>query len=315
MDAVDIKILRIMGLRPYSHEPQNIKVFKPSYIAEKIGLDQKTIKTRIKRMEKAGIISFYQIYPNYRYLNVNGAGYLFQVKDEVQKPKVIKLIENIAGLTEVHNFLGKDLCVDLTYHTNNDLSKKLHILSEFIGDAKPTPFYHRYMPAINRKLSLLDWRILKALRYNALRPLDKVAAQVKVSLKTVKRRLERMGREGSFFINPALDLSKAKGLILFELLIYTNQHADNITIQSILNTTENHYVYHYLPASQTLGNFDMILFAESAADIGQLRQAVCKIKGVEKANALILQGWSDFTGWIDSAMQEKIDAIVQNTEN
>ena len=314
MDTTDIKILRIMGLRPYSHVPQNTKVFKPSYIAEKIGLDPKTIKIRIKRMEKAGIIHFYQIYPNFRHLNVNGAGYLFRVKDEDRKLKLIKLIENVAGLTEVHNFLGKDLCVDINFHTNNDLSKKLRILSEFIGDAKPTPFYHRHMPTINRKLSLLDWRILKALRYNALRSLDKVAAQLKVSLKTVKRRLDRMAKEGSFFIVPALDLSKAKGLILFELLIYTSQHADNLTIQRILKTTEENYVYHYLPISQTLGNFDMILFAESTAEIGQLRQAVCKIHGVEKADALILQGWSDFTGWIDSAVQEKIDVLVQNRE-
>lgn len=311
MDAVDIRILRTIGLRPYGELPQESRVFKPSFIAKKIGVEPKTIKARLKQMEKTGVICFYQIYPNFRHLNVNGAGYLFSIENEKQKLKAIKQIEMIDKIMEAHNFLGKELCVDLSYQNELELEKKLRLLSEFTGDFQPVPFYQRHMPFVNRSLSLLDWRILKILRYHAVQPLANVANQLKVSLKTIKRRMERMAKEGSFFIVPALDLSKAKGMLLFELLVYTNVDADNVTIQQILHATQNHYVYHYVPASQTLGNFDMILFAQSAAEIGELKQNVSKIRGVAKVDALILQGWFDFTKWIDAAIDEKIDAFVQ----
>ena len=315
MDAVDIKILRVMGLRPYGKYPQDMKVFKPSYIAKKIGVEPKTVKNRIKQLETAGLICFYQIYPNFKHLDVNGSGYLFKVKDEGQKTKTIKNIEMVNELSEVHNFLGKELCVDLSYHTPHDLEKKLGLLSEFTGDTNPICFYHRHMPPVNKNLSLLDWRILKALRYNALQSLSNISTQLKISLKTAKRRIDRMAKEGSFFIVPALDPSKAVGLLLFELLVYTNNDADNLTIQKILETTQDNYVYHYIPASKALGNFDMILFVDSVGKIEKLREAVGKIEGVAKADALILQGWFDFTGWIDSAIDQKIGLFVQNRNN
>ncbi|AJF60765.1 MAG: hypothetical protein QT03_C0001G1286 [archaeon GW2011_AR10] len=309
MDTVDTQILRIMGLRPYGQLPQDMNGFKPAYIAKKIGLEPKTVKARIQRLKESGLISFYQLYPNFNHLEVNGSAYLFNVKEQDQKPKIIKRIEMVGELLEVHDFLGKELCVDIGYHTNYDLDKKIGLLREFTGDAKPICFYHRHMPKVNRKLSLLDWRILKTLRYNALQSPATVAAQLKISLKTAKRRIERMGKEGSFFIVPALDPSKAIGLVLFELLVYTNQSVNNSSIQQILQTTKDHYVYHYIPASSALGNFDLILFVDSIGKIEELRQKVSKINGVAKTNALIFQGWHDFTGWIDSAIEQKISSL------
>lgn len=312
MDAVDIKILRTMGLRPYGQSPQNSQAFKPSYIAKQIGVEPKTVKARLKSMQKEGFICFYQIYPNFKHLGINGAGYLFELAEEEQKPEAIKRAAMLDGLLEAHDFLGSKLCIDLSYRSNPDLERKLKLLSEFTGGVRATPFYRRYMPAVERPLSLLDWRILKALRHDALQPLSMVASQLKVSLKTVKRRFDRMAREGSFFIAPALDPGKSKGMMLFELLVYTHRDADNLTIQKILKAAEENYLFHYVPISQTLGNFDMLLFAESTGEIERIRQETRKIAGVSKVDALVLQGWHDFTGWIDAAMQEKIDSLVQN---
>lgn len=311
MDGVDISILRTIGMRPYGELPKDSRVFKPSFIAKKIGIEPKTVKARLKQMEKNGVICFYQVYPNFRHLNVRGAGYLFSIENEEQKLNAINRLEMVDRILEAHNFLGKELCIDLSYVNDFDLEKKLRLLSEFTGDFKPVPFYHRHMPPVDRVLSLLDWRILKALRYNALQPLGKVAVQLKVSKKTVKRRVERMAKEGSVFIVPCIDLSKAQGMLLFELLVYTNQKADNVTIKEILNATKNHYVYHYVPASNALGNFDMILFAQSAAEIGFLKKNVSKLQGVAKVDALLLQGWFDYTKWIDFAIDEQINALVQ----
>ncbi|HLC78797.1 MAG TPA: hypothetical protein VJG83_00065 [archaeon] len=315
MDATDIGILRIMGLRPYGQVPKDMNSFKASFIAKKIGVEPKTAKARIRQMEKAGFIRFYQIYPNFAHLNMSGSGYLFNVKDEDRKQEIIKRIGMVDELFEIHDFMGKELCVDLGFHTNHDLDKKIGLLREFTGDPKPICFYHRHMPTVNRKLSITDWRIIKALRHNALEPLGKISKKLNITLKTAKRRADRMAGEGSFFIVPALDPSKARGLMLFELLVYTNPKADSKTIRQILEATKDNYVYHYIPASTKLGNFDMILFTDSTGKIQELKQKIDRIQGVSRTRALILQGWFDYTDWIDSTIDHQISALVQNREN
>ena len=307
MEPLYLKILRNVGLRPYGIFPQDPNVFKPAYLAKLIGVDPKTVKAHLASMEKTGFIRFYQVYPNFRHLGIEGSAYLFRIDDEDRKVRLIQEVESIEGLLEVHNFLGPELCVDLSYRSVSDLDRKLRKLSELIGDNTPIQFYERHMPEVSRPLSKLDWRILKSLRYRARRPLREAAEEIGVNLKTFRRRFERMAEDGSFFIAPALDPSKAPGLVLFELLIYTTPDADHTTIQRVLSITDNHYVYHYIPSMQRLGNFDILAFVQSTGEIEELRQQVRYIPGVAKVTALVFRGWNDYTKWIDSAIDAKIE--------
>lgn len=308
MDFLDLKIIRTMGLRPYGHRPQNVDRLKASYVAKHLGVEPETIKARLARMEASGFIRFYQVYPNFRHLGLEGSAYLFRVPDDDAKAQSIKRIEPIEGLVEVHNFLGAEMCVELSFRTPQDLGRKLRLLSDLTGDGAPVRFYERTMPAVTSPLTVLDWRILKALRYRARQPPAAVAEEIGVSARTVRRRFDRMAAKGSFFIVPAVDPGKAPGLLLYELLFYTNPDADASTLQRILRACEDRYIYHYVPASQTLGNFDVLLAAESTGEIEELRQRARAVPGVAKVSALVFRGWTEYTDWIDLAIDERIRA-------
>ncbi len=58
---------------------------------------------------------------------------------------------------------------------------------------------------------------------------------------------------------------------------------------------------------QRLGNFDILAFAQSTGEIEELRQQVRYIPGVAKVTALVFRGWYDYTKWIDSAIDAKIE--------
>ena len=306
MDALDLKIVRTMGFRPYGPRPQAVDHLKPSYIAAKLGVEPETVKARLARMEKSGFIRFYQVYPNFRHLGLDATAYLFRVPDDDRKAAAIARIEPIDGLVEVHNFLGPEMCVDLSHRNPTELSKKLRLLADFTGDAAPVRFYERHMPAVASALSPLDWRILKALRYHARRPLAEVAEEVGVSVRTVRRRFDRMAAEGSFFIVPAVDPGRAPGVLLYELLFYTTPDADAQALRRTLSTCEERYLYHYVPASQALGNFDVLLYAESTGEIEEYRQKGRDIPGIAKVSALVFRGWTEYTDWIDAAIDDRI---------
>ncbi len=306
MDPLDVKIIRTMGLRPYGHSPQGTDRLKPSYIAARLGVEPETVKARLARMEKTGFIRFYQVYPNFRHFGLRASAYLFRIPDEDRKSEAIRRVEPIDGLVEIHNFLGAEMCVDLSYKAPLDLSKKLRLLADITGDAGSVHFYDRYMPEVERPLTALDWRILKALRYRARRPLADVAKETKVSLKTVRRRFDGMAEEGSFFIVPAVDPGKAAGIILYELLFYTNPDADRVTVDRILEKCAERYIYHYVPASQALGNFDVLLYAESTGEIEEMRLRGREVSGVARVSALVFRGWAEYTDWIDAAIEDRI---------
>jgi len=306
VDPLDLKIIRTMGFRPYGSRPQEPGRFRPSYIAHQLGVEPETVKARLARMEEAGFIRFYQVYPNFRHLGLEGSAYLFRVPDEDRKAEAIRRVEPVDGLVEIHNFLGPEMCVDLSYHSPHDLSRKLRLLSDFTGDPSPDRFYDRRMPEVTRILTPLDWRILKSLRYRARRPLAEVADDVGVSRKTVRRRYDRMAREGSFFVVPAVDPGKAAGILLYELLFYTTPQADESTVSRILHALEERCIYHYAPASRALGNFDALLYAESAGEIEEMRQRGRAIPEVTKVVPLVFHGWTEYTDWLDAAIDERV---------
>lgn len=308
MDPLDIQIIRTMGLRPYGHAPQGMDHLKPTFIGARLGVEPETVKARLARMEAAGFLRFYQVYPNFRHLGLQASAYLFRVPDEDRKTDAIRRIEAIDGLVEIHNFLGAEMCVDLSYRNPTDLSKKLRLLSDFTGDAGPTPFYERHMPEAKKALTRLDWRILKALRYRARRPLSDVASEVNASVKTVKRRFDRMAKDGSLFIVPAVDPSKATGIVLYELLFYATPDADRSTVKRILDANAERYIYHYVPSSQALGNFDLLMYAKSTGEIEEMRQRGREVPGVAKVSTLVFRGWAEYTDWIDAAIDERIRA-------
>lgn len=308
MDPLDLKILRSMGVRPYGPKPSDPEALKVARVAKAIGVEPETVRARLEKMEESGFLRCYQVYPNLRHLGMSGAAYLFRVPDDDKKAAAIEKAELVDGLTEIHNFLGAEMCLDLAYRSPEELSRRLRLLSEITGDQAPERFYDRHMPKVERPLTRLDWRILKALRGRARRPLNEVADEVGASVKTVRRRHAQMAEEGSFFAVPAVDASRAPGVILYELLFYTAPGASHGVVPKILDVLRERFLYHYVPASESLGNFDVLLAAPSAAEIEEMRRAGAKVPGVVKVSALVFRGWAEYSAWIDTAIDERAAA-------
>lgn len=308
VDALDVRIIRAMGIRPYDRRAKPPDALKPSTLAKAVDTSVVTVKERVARLEEIGVIAGYQIFPNLRHLDLGARGYFFRIRTEDGKGDVVDEMAGLKGLLELHDFLGGGVCADFAFHGAEDLAGKLAYLSQKSGDANPQRFYDRHMPAVKRRLSPLDWRILAALRGRARRPLAEVAEAVGVSGRTVKRRYETMAREGSFFVVPLLNPAKAEGLILFELLFYLRDRAGAATTNAIIRDFDESRVYTYRPASPELGTLDMLLFAKSSEEVERLRRQAARIPGVAKAEAWLFQGFFDHSAWIDDAITARAAA-------
>jgi DNA-binding Lrp family transcriptional regulator len=310
MDALDIRIVRAMGIRAFERHPKDPDTLKPGRIAETVGVTPETVKARIARMEALGVIAGYKAMPNLTHLGLTGEAHWFEFPDDDLKDPAIAAIASLDGLLEVHDFLGRGLCVDFTFATPEDRDAKLTRLAKTTGDETPLKFYDREMPPVERDLTHLDWCVLRALRTEATRSLDDVAAELGVTGRTVRRHYDRMARDGSFFNVPLFDPSKAEGLFVFELQFFLEPGSHQEAMRGIVKAYNGNHVYAYVPSSAALGNFDLILFAKSTAEVEDLRRLGAGLPGVERAEAWFFRGLHDYSGWMDTAVDARIEATA-----
>lgn len=309
MDAVDVQIIRTMGIVPYGPHPKGPDRMRPASLARTLGTSVNTIKARVGAMEKAGVIAGYQIVPNLRHLGLGAVAWRFSSESEDAKDAVVDAVRRVEGILEVHDFIGRHICADLAFRNEEDRRAKLERLVDLTrGEEDPPEFYYRTMPPVGRELTPLDWRILQALRGKALRPLSEVAKELGISTWTAKRRHDRMAREGSFFAIPLVDPSKAEGLVPFELLLFLKSGAHQEILGHVLKEFNAYAVYTNVPSSPRVGHFFVVLFARSTAEVDELQARARRLPGVERVEAMFFRGLHDESAWLDGLIAERAQA-------
>jgi len=305
MDALDIRILRAMGIRPYGRAVQHPEAFRPSYLARRAGTTTVTVKDRLARMEALGIIRGYQVYPNLSHLGLSASAFEFHVQDEKEKARAMVALQDIEGLNELHNFFGPNICVDLSYPNQRVLAERLAAARDATGDAGHIPIYHRDMPPVKRRLTRLDWRILGALRGKAKHSLVTVAQDLGVGYRTVKRHFDRMAAEGSLFRVPVLDLSRAPGVVPCLFIFRVGPEPLDGTFTRVLRAYGDTMVSSYLPASLSLGHLAVVNIPTSTAELETLRVQGVAVPGVHQVTVDIFRAMSEHTAWLDPMIDER----------
>jgi DNA-binding Lrp family transcriptional regulator len=304
MDQLDFKIFRTLGLGPSVNESGDFNRLNPWVIAKKLGVDGNTVKIRLAKMKKSGFIRYFQIYPNYRLLGIGGAAaYLFELEDPGRKNAIINQCSLVDGVTEITNFVGNQVCVDFTFHDPKDESRRLHLLLGLTNCKRAEKFYDRVMPPVRFELSNTDWRIIKSLRYNAFKPLSKVAQELGLSTKTVRRRFQRMIDNNAVVIVPVIQPGDVPNTITHVLLLYFRESQREQALTEALHLFEDRY---FLIDTTSEGNAMLGLVAQTLAETEENFIRSRKIEGVQNVKMLVLKETKDFSEWLDREIERKI---------
>ena len=295
-----------MGTQAYGRSPKPIAALKSGAIAKALRLTPERVRDRIAGMEEAGLISGYGIVPNSRHLGVETSWYYYAFPDDDAVDRAMEKLEPVDGVAACCAFLGGLMCVGIYHRSPADLERKLRLLLALAGEGELRKFFDVEMPLVHRPLSRLDWLIVQALRPDAVQPPAEVARDLRVSAKTVKRRLDRMANEGSVFVVPWLDGSKAEGMFLFYLLVGTGEEAGPGTLNALRRAFDGSLVSVDLLAARELGTYSLLLAAKSMSDADALRRAARKVKGVSSSRPFLFRAASESDAWVDEAIAERV---------
>lgn len=308
MDGLDVRILRTMGIAPFGYEPRPMATLRAPSLAKALKVSPERAKDRIARLERDGIIDGYEIYPNFRHLGLEAACYYYDFGDDDLADQALAKVQPMEGVIGCTAFTQGILCAMLTYRSPADLQRKLRLLVALAGEGDLRKFYEIAMPRVRRPLSHLDWRIVHALRGRPFRPLPEVAKELRVSARTVKRRLDRMGDEGSYFVVPNFDPSRAEGLLLFYLMAFFHPDAEPGLTNALHKSLDAHLVAADAPDDLALGSYVMLLAARSMSEVEQLRRKAAAVKGVAKVRPYFFRAMAEDFAWMDEAIEERIKA-------
>ena len=308
LDGLDIRIIHAMGIQPYGREPKPVTVLRPSSIAKRLSVSTERVADRLARMEKAGIIAGYEIYPNLRHLGLEASWYSYQFRDDDAADKAMAKLAAMEGVSACCAFLGGVLCVGLFYRSPLDHQRKLRLLAALAGEATFEKLYDLDMPRVHRPLSSLDWRVVHAMRGDPMRPLVELAKALAVSSKTVRRHIDRLGAEGSFFIVPEVDPSRVEGLLVFLLAFRFDAEAGPAAVAEVERALQGHFVSKDVTMSRELGTCALLIYATSMAEAERLRRKGASLPGVAKVQALMVRDAAGDFEWLDEAIGERATA-------
>lgn len=304
MDAKDVRIFCEMAFGTTSFTAIQDRRVSPSDIGRKVGLDEKTVRIRVKKMEEDGFIKYYQVMPNLSLLGLGLVGfYRLEVLNLQTKYKVIERTHLMPYVVETIDYLGLSLSVAIAGSKSEEIQQVAgKLASEF--ELHRREFHQRQLAVPSVRLDNLDWQVIKELRYSARRSSTDLAKALSITPRMADYKIERLLDSGAMLVRATIDPQKQTGLVFFELEISTEEQ-HTASVASELATKFGERLWSTVSSKGTL---IASLFGFSIGEAEDAAMATIGIRGVKSCFPFLLKETIEPRGpnWIDKLIDDKL---------
>lgn len=294
MDDLDVRIVKELG-SPSSLQWNVRETY--SGIARRLGVDEETVRRRLKRVQELGSITGWKTMVNPHLLGCRAACLDFEVENEGEKDKVLSQVCRSDGVVKVLDFRGKGLQATLYYEDDETLKRE----TELLTSSSKTIVWKIRFPRVNIRMTKTDWKIIGAILEDARTDLEEVSKSTGVSARTVERHLTAMTEARTIFLQGTPNFKNVVGLSCLFLVFCPEggdikRRVDELILTrvkriEIANTTGEHY-----------STFAMLFDNLSQAD--DFTGWIKGIEGVEKVKMGILSDLIVPQDWIQKKVKE-----------
>jgi DNA-binding Lrp family transcriptional regulator len=276
---------------------------KKSYIqiAAKLGVDEETVRNRVKHLRDIGFLLGYRLVPNPILLGRSFASLRVEFPDRETKQAAIPRLTQLDGVINIGSTYDRSALVTLLASQDQDFSK-LIVGMGVEGEVSWVPGLG--LRTTSFRMTRLDWEIVRLLLRDAERKPDEIANQLRVSTRTVKRRLSMMMKEAAIFTMPMVDLRKTEG-ISYQLRVQSEQGKKSEVEKSVAakicnlifraSDSQNGSVFGFTGANVAEGN--------------DILEWVKQQPGVKSASMTIAERVVQVFDWIESEVERRISTM------
>jgi DNA-binding Lrp family transcriptional regulator len=294
-DTLDLQITREIG-SPRSTQ-WNVRESYSS-IAKRVGVDEETVRKRIKRQEKLGILQGWRaaIHPNL--IDCVDAYIDLEVGNIDRKDEIISQLKFLEGVVVITNFEGRGLSALFYTEPGVALSRKIQLIrtmcraDEFI--------WASFLPPCDMKPSETDWRIIWSMRNDPRKNLSDIAKEAKVTTRTVNRRLSFLTEHRALFLMGLPNFRQTTGIAGNFLIFCPDRKRKFAVSESVISKFEN-TAFSAAAANYLMFNIHFHNLSEAETSYGWLK----KLEGVEKVKMRIMKDLIFLSDWLDEQMKKR----------
>jgi DNA-binding Lrp family transcriptional regulator len=269
-----------------------------------IGLTPKSVKARVKRMVRSGVIEKFIVRVNPEGFGYRTARVLVRTSNGITKDDVIQRVKQFGDLAYHVHHMGRTSVAALII--KESISKKtIQSLSDSLKPANVRRITVSELP-VSTELSETDLRIIKCLLLSGAKMgISEIANELGISEKTTTRRLDRMkeGRLLDFSIQ--CDPASMIGYIQFAILInFEKTHYRDVCERMYREFQEN--ILYRPSIIDPNDQLIFVLFGENVFKVDSVLAKVDSFEGVKSADVYILTKWQYYDDWIIRKIDERL---------
>ena len=305
MDAKDVRIFCEIAFKGLDYDSFTDRRVSPLAIGRKLGLDEKTVRVRVKKMEDDGFIKYYQAMPSlalFQLKNMNT--YRFEALNIATKQRVIEHIQELTYIVEAIDYLGQVVSVSITGTSSEEIDQVAS------GLANTFELYKWILGSriIKKPVSVadrLDWQIIQELRYDALSGVKELSESLSITPRMVEYRIKKLLASEMLLVRAIINSQKQQGLIFYELEMSVDETKRYEVIKRLSEIyAEKLWSVRTLAAGVLLANF----FAFTLAEPEEAYVNTLKLEGVRSCSLFIFKETVEpkRPNWMDGLIEQKI---------
>jgi DNA-binding Lrp family transcriptional regulator len=276
-----------------------------SSIGSQIGLTSKSVKARVKKMVRSGVIEKFVVRVNPAAFGYRTALVLVKTSHGITKDVVIQRVKEFGdlayhvhhmGSTSVAALIIKKPLDDNIIQSLNDRLKPATVINIAVAE----------LSVASNDLSETDLRIIKCLLLSGARiEISDIAKEVGISEKTTTRRLNRM--KEMRLLDFSLQCSPAAmiGYIQFVIPITVAKFQYHNVLERMYSEFQANILYS--PSLiEPEDRLAFVLFGENVFVVDHVLARVNSFEGVKSADAYILTKWQYYDDWIVKEINKRL---------
>jgi DNA-binding Lrp family transcriptional regulator len=305
LDAKDVKIFCEIAFKGLDYDSFTDRRVSPLAIGRKLGLDEKTVRVRVKKMEDDGFIKYYQAMPSLDLFQLKTTNsYRLEALNIVTKHHVIKHIQELPFIVEATDYLGQVVSVSISGTSSDQidqsasgLANRFELHKRILGS--------RMIKEPESVADRLDWQIIQELRYDALSGVKKLSESLSITPRVAEYRIKKLLGSGLLLVRAIINSQKQQGLIFYELEISVDETKQYEVIKRLSEIyAEKLWSVRTLAAGALLANF----FAFTLAEPEEVYVNTLKLGGVRSCSLFIFKETIEpkRPNWMDGLIEQEI---------
>jgi DNA-binding Lrp family transcriptional regulator len=305
LDAKDVRIFCEIAFKGLDYDSFTDRRVSPLAIGRKLGLDEKTVRVRVKKMEDDGFIKYYQAMPSlalFQLKNMNT--YRFEALNIATKRRVIEYIQELPFIVEAIDYLGQVVSVSISGTSSEEIDQVAS------GLASRFELYKWILGSriIREPVSVadrLDWQIIQELRYDALSGVKELSESLSITPRMIEYRIKKLLGSDMLLVRAIISSQKQQGLIFYELEMSVDETKQYEVIKRLSEIyAEKLWSVRTLAAGVLLANF----FAFTLAEPEEAYVNTLKLEGVKSCSLFIFKETVEpkKPNWMDRLIEQKI---------